>query len=118
MSCEAKIAHRIVVRDTWGRTECFLDPVNSLAISMKEGRVCEPLQTQLAIQQIHRGDVALDIGAQIGYYTLIFAKLVGEAGKVLAFEPDPDNFVLLEGNVKANGYHNVTLERTAVSSVR
>jgi FkbM family methyltransferase len=95
----------------------FLDPMDSLAFSMKEGGIREPLQTQLAMREIGRGDVALDIGAHIGYYTLIFAKLVGDEGKVFAFEPDPDNFALLERNIRANGYRNVILERKAVSNL-
>ena len=58
----------------------------------------------------------MDIGANIGYYTLIFARLVGETGRVFAFEPDPANFALLKKNIETNGYHNVVLEQKAVSS--
>jgi FkbM family methyltransferase len=60
--------------------------------------------------------VVLDIGAHIGYYTLIAASLVGEEGKVFAIEPDPGNFALLKKNVEVNGYKNVILIQKAVSN--
>jgi len=44
------------------------------------------------------GDVCLDIGANIGYYSVLFSNLVGPKGKVIAIEPDPDNFQLLIKN--------------------
>lgn len=67
-------------------------------------------------KEIKKGNVVLDIGANIGYYTLIFAKLVGEEGRVYAFEPDPTNFALLKKNVEINGYKNVVLVQKAVSN--
>ena len=77
--------------------------------------VYEPLTTDLVRAELRPGDVVLDIGANIGYFTLIFAKGVGPAGRVFAFEPEPGNFALLEENVAANGYRNVALARLAVS---
>jgi FkbM family methyltransferase len=65
---------------------------------------------------IKRGDTVIDVGANIGYYTLIFAELVGKEGKVFAFEPDPDNFSLLKRNIEINHYQNVVLEQKAVSN--
>lgn len=78
--------------------------------------VCEPFETEVLKKEIEKGDVVLDLGANIGYYTLIFAKLVGQKGKVYAFEPDPDNFALLAKNVGINGYKNVILVQKAVSN--
>ncbi|MCD5383454.1 FkbM family methyltransferase [candidate division WOR-3 bacterium] len=92
----------------------FLDSKDSLSLSIYESY--EPLETQLVKREIKRGNVVLDLGANIGYYTLIFAKLVGEEGKVFAFEPDPTNFALLEKNVEMNGYKNVMLIQKAVSN--
>jgi len=77
--------------------------------------IYEPRVTELVQREVEAGDVVLDIGAHVGYYTLIFAQLVGGRGRVFAFEPEPKNFALLESNVRVNGYHNVTLIRKAVS---
>lgn len=75
----------------------------------------EPYQTELWQQDIRPGDVVLDIGANIGYYTLLFARWVGPTGRVYAFEPDPKNFDILKRNVELNGYANVVLSSKAVS---
>jgi len=91
----------------------FLDSKDSLWLL--NGGVYEPAETELVKKEIKRGDVVLDVGAHIGYYTLIFARLVGEEGKVFAFEPNLDSFALLEKNVKINGYKNVVLVKKAVS---
>lgn len=91
----------------------FLDPQDTLALSIKE--VYEPFQTDLVQQEIKPGDTVLDLGAHIGYYTLNFANCVGPNGAVFAFEPNADNFALLQKNVEANGYQNVTMIQKAVS---
>lgn len=75
----------------------------------------EPFETELVQQEVKAGNTVLDVGAHIGYYTLIFAKLAGTQGKVFAFEPEPENFCLLQKNVRQNGYQNVALMPKAVS---
>ena len=71
--------------------------------------------TRLFEDIIQKGMVVLDVGANIGYFTLIAAKLVGEEGKVFAFEPEPYNFDLLVKNIKLNGYHHVIPTQKAIS---
>jgi FkbM family methyltransferase len=93
----------------------FLDAKDCLNLSIY-GKI-EPGVTHLVRQKIKKGDTVLDLGAHIGYYTLIFAELVGETGKVFAFEPIPEFFELLKKNVEINGYENVILEQKAVSNV-
>jgi FkbM family methyltransferase len=92
----------------------YLDPHDSLNLFIN--KIYEPYETELVSSIIKPGNVVLDIGANIGYYTLIFAKLVGQNGKVFAFEPEPANFQLLEKNVSVNGYSNVIPEQKAVSN--
>jgi len=57
----------------------------------------------------------IDIGANIGYFTLLAAGIVGVTGNVYAFEPEPQNYSLLARNVRLNGFTNVRLYQKAVS---
>jgi FkbM family methyltransferase len=61
------------------------------------------------------GEVVVDVGAHIGSFTLQAARIVGEEGKVIAFEPHPQNFKVLKDNVALNGYSNVTALQMALS---
>jgi FkbM family methyltransferase len=55
----------------------------------------------------------VDIGGNIGFYTVLFSRLVGEGGKVTVFEPDVANFGHLKKNTK--GLRNVVLKNVAVA---
>lgn len=76
----------------------------------------EPQTTQYVMNSVKEGDTVIDIGASLGYYTLILARLVGPSGTVYAFEPLPNYFKILKRNVQANGYDNVVLVNKAVSN--
>src|SRR5262249_42101912 len=91
----------------------YLDARDSLDLSLNH--VYEPFETELVQSLVHENDTVVDVGANIGYYTLIFARLVGPRGRVFAFEPDPGNFALLKKNVEANRYKNVVLVNAALS---
>jgi len=62
----------------------------------------EPVETAWVKRTVRSGSVVLDIGANIGYYTLLFSKLVGVRGKVIAFEPDQQNADILRKNLLLN----------------
>ena len=62
------------------------------------------------------GATVVDVGANIGYYALLFAQLAGARGRVIAFEPEPDNLVELRLNVEANGLANAEVRPQAVGS--
>lgn len=73
--------------------------------------------TSYILDNVKKGDFVVDLGANIGYYTLIFAKLVGQEGQVIAFEPAISNFKILQKNITKNCYTNTKLENLAVSNV-
>ena len=65
-------------------------------------------------QVVQPGMTVVDIGAHIGYYTRLLSELVGSSGRVLAFEPNPENFAVLQQNTAARRYRNVELFNYAV----
>jgi FkbM family methyltransferase len=75
----------------------------------------EQATTNLFRQLIHPGMMVVDVGANIGYFTLLAAELVGSTGIVYAFEPEPDNYALLKKNIQLNSYTNIQPIETAVS---
>jgi FkbM family methyltransferase len=74
------------------------------------------LDVQNALQTVvHTNDVVYDIGANVGFFTAIAARLVGPIGNVVAFEPLKENFNLLRHNAHLNGFTNVTANNFALA---
>ncbi len=74
---------------------------------LKKDKIYEIENTLFFREFIKEGDTVYDVGANIGYFTLEFARLVGPNGKVLSFEPHPQVFQVLKRNINRNGYQNV-----------
>lgn len=74
------------------------------------------LGVQLAVQSVLRkGDAAVDIGANVGFLSLLMAYCVGEQGFVRSFEPNPPVYQRLAGHVKANGLKHVEVRGCALA---
>lgn len=100
-----------------GKIGLFLNPDDPVVTKLiVRWQTWEPNETRWFVDSVRPGDTVVDIGANIGYYTVIAGKLVGDAGRVYAFEPDPVAFELLLRNVALNGLHNVVAEQKAVSN--
>lgn len=67
-------------------------------------RTWEYAETEWVKSIVRPGDTVIDAGANLGWYTVVMARLVGDTGGVLAFEPEPRNFHLLAKNVAWNGF--------------
>ena len=76
----------------------------------------EPYETKLILRQAKKSDVVVDVGANIGYYTVLLADKVGKTGKVYAFEPDIISFEILKKNIEANNLKNVVAVNAGVGS--
>jgi len=80
-----------------------------------EQGVWEAYETQLLMQSLFVGATFVDVGANIGYYSIVASPLVGITGRVFAFEPERDNFSLLEKNIQLNQLTNITAVAAALS---
>ena len=69
--------------------------------------VWEPLATRLFGQVLRPGDVVADVGANIGWFSLLASRLTGPRGRVHAFEVNPRTFALLGENLALNSAANV-----------
>lgn len=70
------------------------------------------------VKNIEEEDVVFDVGANVGVHTVLMAKLVGEKGKVISFEPEAETFATLKKNISINELNNVIPFPVALSDSR
>jgi len=75
----------------------------------------EPIQTQAFIKTVNKGDILFDVGANVGYYTVLGSRLTSAQGKVFSFEPLVRNISYLYRHVKINKLNNVIIIPSACS---
>ena len=69
----------------------------------------EPDVTIAMLRVLREGDTVIDVGANIGYFTLLAQKMVGASGRVFAFEPGSNNLPHLINNISLNGENTITV---------
>lgn len=87
-----------------------------LVLLLKKFSLLETFEADVFKSLLKKGMRVADIGANLGYYTLMAAKAVGRQGQVFAFEPEPENFSLLARNIQANNFQNVETVNLAVTN--
>jgi FkbM family methyltransferase len=75
----------------------------------------EPDISRFMVEHITRGSTCIDIGANVGYYTLLMSRATGEAGLVYSIEPSPSALKRLQENIDLNGLKNVRVIPFGVS---
>ncbi|HWZ58637.1 MAG TPA: FkbM family methyltransferase, partial [Gemmatimonadaceae bacterium] len=75
----------------------------------------ERAEQDVFARTVRPGDVVYDLGANVGFYTLLAARLAGPTGRVVAFEPVPRNLGYLRRHIALNQCENVTVVAAAVS---
>ena len=75
----------------------------------------EPDVSATLRQLLRPGGTFVDIGANIGWFSLLAASVVGPGGRVIAVEPNPHNVALLERSAKENGFANIEVLAVAVA---
>jgi FkbM family methyltransferase len=91
------------------------DPADTLDARILHFGIWEPRITQLISASLAPGDIFIDVGANIGYYSLLGSKIVGASGGVIAVEAAPDIFQMLVGNIELNGITNIRALNVAAS---
>ena len=89
----------------------------AVGAGIANGGLHEPHVTAVFERRLRPGLRVIDIGANIGWFTMLAASRVGPAGQVIAVEPDRDNAGLLEASRRANGFDNVLLLPVAAGRV-
>jgi FkbM family methyltransferase len=64
---------------------------------------------------LNKGDIFIDIGSNIGLFSLIASKIVSQEGKVLCFEPSPSTFARLKENIVINNFNNIDIRNLGLS---
>lgn len=103
------------VKTTFGAS-FYADSRDEIQRHLLMFRSWEPNLTHFLQQRLGPGDVFVDVGANIGYFTALASPLVGDQGAVVAIEPSPRTFPILEEALRRNGLHNVRSENVAIAA--
>ena len=87
----------------------------SLYKKMLKGKTLEPNVLNFIKNVLKEGDIFIDIGANIGYYSLLAASIVGKSGKIYSFEPTPQTYLKFRENLVLNSFNNIIPYRLAIS---
>jgi FkbM family methyltransferase len=87
----------------------------SVSATIIDSGTWEPHVVATLQRLLHPGDVFVDIGANVGFHTMLAADLVGPTGTVHAFEPNPDNARLIAHSIEVNALTNTSLYPVALS---
>jgi FkbM family methyltransferase len=90
-------------------------PANSPSAAYLLRQAYEPDVTNLFRRLVDSGMTIVDVGANVGYYSLLAADLVGPAGRIYAFEPDSRSYEYLLHNLKTNHANNVFAVKMAIT---
>ena len=75
----------------------------------------EPHIQQVVVDHLRPGSVAYDIGANVGFLSMVMARVVGPTGQIVSFEPMPDNAAQIRHNAALNGFRHVVVREEAVA---
>jgi len=111
----SRLARRILPRATVTLTH--VEPGLTLSVNLRRhvmfwsGGLArfEPYTVRALRAAVEPGDTVFDVGANIGFFSTLLSRLVGPGGRVVSFEPEPENLGMLRANLDANVCFNVTV---------
>jgi FkbM family methyltransferase len=86
-----------------------LDPEEWLQIDLRASGSLEPRTTALFERILRPGDSYVDVGAHVGYHSLLATRLVGASGRIFTIDPQPYNCAKILTNAELNGFTNITV---------
>ncbi len=92
-------------------------PNDYIGAAIIQDKIYEPHVTALIKKVLGKDDVFLDLGANLGYFTMLTSSIVKGNGKVIAFEPNPQNLQLIYSSILQNEAKNIVVYPYAVSNV-
>jgi FkbM family methyltransferase len=103
---------------TWFGSVIDCDARDMIQATIIHFRSWEPNTSRIFSRIVRDGDTVVDVGANIGYYSLLFSTLVGPGGKVVAIEASPKIAATLAQNIATNDARNVRIANVAVAAER
>ncbi len=97
------------LRCTVGEVELFADAADAAVTPGLRSGEYEPHLTAVFERYCRPGMTVVDVGANLGYYSLLASRLVGASGRVIALEPNSENCRLLLSSLRMGGVTNVEL---------
>lgn len=113
---EYKDEEKWIMTEICGKNKIYIDLMDCGVSRHVLFSTYEEKETNLIREHLKPGSVFIDIGANIGWYTIQASKWVGEKGIVMAFEPRPSTFQYLLKSVQENALRNVRLFNIALSN--
>ena len=117
------VSHRMVSSDEriWTKIEAGHSKGLWFELNPRTGQQylrgqAETVIQDILVERLRQGMVFYDLGANVGLFSLLAARLVGPTGQVISFEPDPDTAVRLGRNIERNGFQNMTVIQAGVWS--
>lgn len=116
------IYRRVLTRILPTLVQCRVGPISfqmrtnepGCAVDMMTGDY-EPVTTAAFLRAVRPGMRIVDVGAHVGYYSILASRAAGAEGSVLAIEPDPESLALLQQNLDWNGCKNVRVVQAGVA---
>lgn len=102
------------VTDAWGNTYIVPSLRDPIAFYLLIDGMYEPWTVKLLLELLSPGDIFVDVGANIGLFSVLASQCVADTGQVLAIEASPSVFPYLQENIRLNQTKNVRLEQIAI----
>jgi FkbM family methyltransferase len=97
--------------------DLLVDPGDYLSVLLTRDGVFEAPETDLVTRILRPGDICIDAGCHVGYYSCLFAKLVGEKGRVYSFDANPQACNSTRRNLGLNGLYFAEVIQTALADI-